>query len=207
MEFREVVRRRRMVRSAGPEPVAEEQVRRILRAALRGPSAGFPQAQSFVVVTDPRLRARVAELAGEPAYLLRGYPAWLSAAPVLVVCCTSQEPYDRRYAEADKATPGGTRSHEDWPVPYRYVDAGCALMLLLLAAVDEGLGAGFLGIHRIDSIGGLRDLLGIPPEVEPIGVVTLGHPAPDRRSPSLGRGPRPESEVVHRNRWGTPPPE
>ena len=183
-----------MVRSASPEPVEREQVHRILRTALRGPSAGFSQGQSFVVVWDPELRARVAELAGEPAYLLRGYPAWLSAAPVLVVCCTSQEPYDRRYTETDKAG----SSQAGWPVPYRYVDAGCALMLLLLAAVDEGLAAGFLGIHRVP---GLGDLLGIPATVEPIGVVTLGHPAPDRPSPSLRRGRRPDSEAIHHDRW------
>jgi nitroreductase len=183
-----------MVRSASPEPVEQEQVRRILHTALRGPSAGFSQGQSFVVVSDPELRARVAELAGEPAYRARGYPAWISAAPVLIVCCTSQEAYDRRYAQADKAGSG----HPDWPVPYRYVDAGCALMLLLLAAVDEGLAAGFLGIHRVP---GLRDLLGIPAAVEPIGVVTLGHPAPDRPSSSLRRARRPDSEVIHRDRW------
>lgn len=182
-----------MVRSASTEPVAEEQVRRILDTALRGPSAGFSQGQSFVVVTDPAVRAQIAELADEPGYLARGYPAWLSAAPVLVVCCTSQEPYDDRYAEPDKAAAGA-----DWPVPYRYVDAGCALMLLLLAAVDEGLAAGFLGIHRVPR---LRDVLGIPAEVEPIGIVTLGHPAPDRPSPSPGRGRRPEPEVLHRDRW------
>jgi nitroreductase len=195
LEFGEVVRRRRMVRSAGLEPVGEEQVRRILRTARRAPSAGFSQGQSFVVVTDPALRARIAELAGEPAYLLRGYPAWLSAAPVHVVCCTSQAPYDERYAEPDKRTGGGGA----WPVPYRYVDAGCALMLLLLAAVDEGLAAGFLGVHRVP---GLGDLLGIPPSVEPIGVVTIAHPAPGRPSPSPRRGRRPESEVIHFERWG-----
>jgi nitroreductase len=183
-----------MVRSASSEPVSEEQLGRILDAASRGPSAGFSQGQSFVVVTDPAVRARVAELAGEPAYLARGYPAWLSAAPVLVVCCTSQQPYDQRYAEGDKAGAGTG----GWTVPYRYVDAGCALMLLLLAAVDEGLAAGFLGIHRVP---GLWDLLGIPAEVEPIGIVTIGHPAPDHPSPSLRRGRRPASETVHRDHW------
>jgi nitroreductase len=71
-------------------------------------------------------------------------------------------------------------------------------MAVLLAAVDEGLGAGFLGVH---SIPGLRELLGIPSEVSTIGVVTVGHPAPDRRSGSLARGNRPERQVVHRERW------
>jgi nitroreductase len=188
-----------MVRSAATRPIAPDRLGRVIDAARRGPSAGFSQAQSFVVVTDPAQRAALAERAGEPAYLLEGYPAWLSAAPALVVVCTSQEPYERRYAAADKAVVGDPAG---WPVPYRYVDAGCALMLLLLAAVDEGLAAGFLGVHRVP---GIRDLLGIPPEVEPIGIVTLGYPAPDRPSPSLRRGRRAEAEVVHRERWGSGP--
>lgn len=72
------------------------------------------------------------------------------------------------------------------------------MMMLLLAAVDEGLAAGFLGVH---SIPGLRALLDIPEDVTPIGVVTLGHAAPDRRSGSLRRGRRPVDEVIHRERW------
>ena len=72
------------------------------------------------------------------------------------------------------------------------------MMLLLLAAVDEGLAAGFFGFHRLE---GLERVLGIPPEVTPIGVVTVGHPAPDRRSGSLARGRRPRSEVVRWERW------
>ena len=78
------------------------------------------------------------------------------------------------------------------------MDAGAALQNLLLAAVDEGLAAGFLGVHALP---GLADLLGIPEEYTPIGVVTVGHGAPDRRSGSLRRGRRPEAEVIHRGRW------
>jgi nitroreductase len=70
------------------------------------------------------------------------------------------------------------------------------MMLLLLAAVDEGLAAGFLGAHSVED---LSTLLGIPDHVAPIGVVTIGHPAPDRRSGSLARGRR--SDTVHRERW------
>ena len=72
-------------------------------------------------------------------------------------------------------------------------------MLLLLAAVDEGLAAGFAGSH---SLSGIKDLLGIPPEVDPIGLVTLGYGAPDRRSGSLDRGRKPSAQVVHREQWG-----
>ena len=71
-------------------------------------------------------------------------------------------------------------------------------MLVLLAAVDEGLAAGFLGVDAAD----LRTLLEIPPAMVPIGIVTVGHPAPDRRSGSLKRGWRPDEQVLHWQTWG-----
>jgi nitroreductase len=196
MEFSEAVRRRRVVRRYDPAPIPEEQLRGIVETARRAPSAGFAQGQSFVLVTDAGLRRRIADLAGEPAYLARGFEPWVSQAPALVVVCTSERAYRERYAEPDKLGPG---RRLEWPVPYWYIDAGCSLMLLLLAAVDRGLAAGVLAPRRPDA---LRALLGIPDEVQPVGIVTIGRPAPDRRSGSLARGWRPSGEVIHRDRWG-----
>jgi nitroreductase len=200
MEFEELLKRRRMVRHYAPEPVDERRLGRILEAARRGPSAGFTQGQSFVVVTDPGRRAQIAGIAGEPAYVKRGFDPWLSSAPVHVVLCVSEQAYRQRYREPDKLTGGAERQ---WPVPYWYVDGGCALMLLLLATADEGLAAGFLDLEE-EGYGALKLLLGIPEEVQPIGLVTIGVPAPDRRSSSLARGHKPGAEVVHRERWGSP---
>ncbi|MBA2338247.1 MAG: nitroreductase family protein [Acidimicrobiia bacterium] len=195
MEFSEVVRRRRMVRNYTDEPVAPEAVERIVAAGLRAPSAGYSQGQSLVVVTDPTRRRRIAELAGEHDYVAAGFDSWISRAPVHVVVAVSEEVYRRRYDEPDK-NPNSTE--QDWPVPYWWVDAGASLMLVLLAAVDEGLAAGFLGSHALAA---LEAELGFPSEVRAIGVVTIGHPAPDRRSMSLARGPRPRGETIHRDRW------
>jgi nitroreductase len=78
------------------------------------------------------------------------------------------------------------------------MDVGCAVMILLLAAVDEGLAAGFAGAHDLD---GVRRLLGIPDEVTTVGVIPVGHRAPDKPSPSLKRGRKPAVEYVHRERW------
>jgi hypothetical protein len=47
----------------------------------------------------------------------------------------------------------------------------------------------------------LRELLSIPAEVTPMGVIPIGHPAQDKPSPSLKRGHRPKDQVVHRERW------
>lgn len=196
MEFTEVVRARRMVRNYTGEPIAPATVARLLDLARRSPSAGFSQGQRFVVVTAAGTRQAIAALAGEPAYVARGFDPWLSRAPVHVVVATDERAYRERYREDDKRGPGG---HLDWPVPYWHVDAGAALMTLLLGAVDAGLAAGFLGAHRLD---GLAALLGIPPGVHVVGLVTLGHGAPDRRSGSLRRGWRATEEVVHWDRWG-----
>lgn len=202
MEFADVVGRRRMVRNYSPEPVDPRAVGRVIATARRAPSAGFSQGQYFVAITDAETRAAVAELADEPAYVRAGLDPWISSAPVHVVVCTSEAAYHRRYREPDKLRPDGREI--DWVVPYWWVDAGAALMGLLLAAVDEGLAAGFFGVHRLD---GLAELIGLPADVTPVGVVTLGHPAPDRRSGSLARGWRPIEEVVHHDRWGNPFPD
>jgi nitroreductase len=182
-----------MVRAYRPDPVDTAVIDRILDAARRGPSAGFSQGQSFVVVTDHEVRHEVAWACDEPAYVARGFAPWVSPAPVHVVPCTRMADYQERYAESDKAG----SSMASWAVPFWWVDAGAALMLLLLAAADEGLAAGFLSADADR----LRAVLGIPSDVAPLGVVTIGYPAPDRRSGSLARGRRPLDEVVHRERW------
>lgn len=196
MELSEAIRRRRMVRRYRPDPVDPAAVDRIVAAGRRAPSAGNTRALRFVVVTDEHVRRSIAELAGEPDHVQRGFDPWLSVAPVHIVICTSEEAYRRRYSQPDKL---GEDGELEWPVPYWWVDAGAALMAVLLSAVDEGLAAGFLGVHAVP---GLHGLLGIPEPVQAIGVVTVGHPAPDRRSGSLDLPAPPDDEVVRRDRWG-----
>lgn len=196
MELSDVVRRRRMVRHFTEEPVAPEALERILDLARHAPSAGFTQGQAFVVVTQPELKQAIAQLCDEQEYVARGFHAFISDAPVLVMPCTNEATYHRRYQETDKLKADGTEIV--WPVPYWHMDIGCAVMLLLLAVVDEGLAAGFAGAHDLDA---LRALLGIPAEVTPVGVIPIGHRAPDVPSPSLKRGRKPDSEFIHREGW------
>jgi nitroreductase len=71
-------------------------------------------------------------------------------------------------------------------------------MGLLLAVVNEGLAAGFAGFKDLN---GARALLNIPQNVTPVGVIPIGHSAPDKKSPSLKRGRRPAEEVIHHETW------
>ena len=196
MEFRDVVKRRRMVRNYTGEPIDRFALDRILDAARRAPSAGNTQGQSFVAITKREGIEAIAVLAGEQEYVSDGFDPWISRAGALVVVCVSEAAYHERYSEPDKTDADGDEI--EWPIPFWWVDAGAAMMAILYAAVDEGLAAGFLGVHSIDD---LSTRLGIPDEVTPIGIVTIGHPAPDRRSGSLARGRRPIEDVVRYESW------
>ncbi len=196
MDFQAVVARRRMVRHFTPDQVAWETIERIVRTAQHAPSAGYSQGTSFIAVTEPSTRGRIAQIAGEAWYLRSGHHPFLSEAPVHLVLCASEEAYRERYRESDKRKPG--EPEKDWPIPYWHTDAGCALMLVLLAAVDEGLAAAFVGVR---DPGELREALGIPSDVIPVGVVLIGHGASDKASRSLRRGRRPLDATLHREHW------
>ena len=173
-----------MVRRFLDQPVEPAAIDRIAHAGTSAPSAGNTRGQRLVVVTDPDVRSDIAEAAGEPSYLERGFPPWLSSAPVLIVLGTSETAYRHRYAEPDKAESSVSRTDGDWPVPWWWVDAGATLMAVLLAAEDEGLAAGFLGGHACPDVG---TIVSFDEGIHLVGVVTIGHPAEDRRSSSLDR--------------------
>ncbi len=198
MEFSEAVRRRRMVRHFAPDPIDRAVLERIAAIAQRAPSAGFSQGQRLLIVTDPEMRHRIARLCGEEEMAAVGFDPWLSEAPAHVIPCVSEEVYHRRYREADKLQEDGTEII--WPVPYWWMDVGATVMLVLLAAVDEGLAAGFAGTDDAGYVE-MHALLGIPDEFAPVGVIPIGRPLPDKRSPSLLRGWAPTGEFCRWERW------
>ncbi|MBA2428064.1 MAG: nitroreductase family protein [Actinobacteria bacterium] len=196
MEFRDVMLRRRMVREFSAEPVQSEVLDRVLEAGLHAPSAGFAQGLELIVlegaeqlsefwrITDPRGRKHSND----------------RPPPVVVVPLTDKSAYLKRYAEPDKQGLG-MDVEEGWPVPYWDLDAAMSVMLMLLAAVDEGLGAWFFGIFHGESA--LLECLEAPEGLQPIGALALGHPAPgERRRGSATKRPRRELEdVVHLGGW------
>lgn len=202
MDLGDVLRRRRMIRNFTDEPVGRDVLERIARRALSAPSAGFSQGVRLVVVTDRDLRARVAELADEPFYVERGYEPWISRAPAHVVVALREQDYHDRYTEPEKLEDG---EEIEWPAPWWWVDAGKATMVLLLAVVDEGLGAGLFTLYPRSSNDRLRELLGMPDDLQVVGCVAIGHPAPEpkeeARKADLRRRRKPLDELVRWERW------
>jgi nitroreductase len=207
MEFDQVVRRRRMVRSYDPDrPVPPEIVDKIIKHALRAPSAGFSQGWGFLVLQKPEDRdlywtstteGDLGDAATDEAW--KG--TWLDrmrTAPLIIVALSNKSVYLDRYAQADKGWSDRDESH--WPVPYWDIDAGFASLLMHLTAVNEGLGSCFIGLP-VATVRTFKDAFGVPDEFTPIGALTVGYRAPDKRSPSLRRGHRPMDDVVHHGRW------
>jgi nitroreductase len=210
MEFDEVVRRRRMVRNYDPDrPIPPELVDKIVQHGLRAPSAGFSQGWSFLVLTEPADRdlywtstteVDLGEAAADRAW--RG--DWLTRmrnAPLLIVCLSNKSAYLDRYAQPDK---GWTdRAEDHWPVPYWDIDTGFAALLMHLTAVDQGLGSCFFGVP-VPAVSRFKEAFGIPAQFTPVGTLSVGYRAADKKSPSLKRGHRPVDDVVHHGRWAEP---
>ena len=175
MEFGEVVRRRRMCRRFTKEEVPEDVVQRILDLGLRFPSAGHTQPQEFIVVRDDGVKRELGRAAFGQTFL--------AAAPVVIAVVSDTRRSARRYGDR------GVRF-------YSIVDGAFASMLILLAAVDAGLGAAFVAAFDDDAV---SQVLGLPSHVRPIGLISMGHCA-ERGEPLARRGP---DDIVHLDRYGT----
>lgn len=186
-----------MVRNFSDQPIDPEAVRRILRTGHAGPSAGFSQGYAFLVFDVPEDTARfwAAAFPGGEDSRMPG----LRNAPLIVVPLSSKRVYLDRYAEPDK---GWTdRNESRWPAPFWTIDVAFAAMLILLAAVDEGLGALFFGLFPPEHVPEFLRSFRVPEEWEAIGAIAIGHPAPDIIRSSARRGRRPLQEIVHRGGW------
>ena len=197
MEFQDVVRKRKMVRSFLDRPIDPAVLERIIANAQRAPSAGFSQGWAFLVLSGKDETERYWNMMSPEQRAAFGWPGMFNAA-ALVVCLSNKSQYLTRYSLPDK---GWTdRDEKRWPVPYWDIDVGMAALLILQTAVDAGLGAVFFGVF---DQAGFRRAFGVPDEYTAVGTVAIGHKAPrDRPSPSLKIvGRRPVSAVVHRGRW------
>jgi len=198
LELGEAVRRRRMVRRFEQRPLPPQTLDRVLESALHAPSAGFSQGTELVVLDEPGAVERFWATTAHPGFERRLDRS--AGPPVLVLVLSGKRAYLDRYAEPDKAGLG-MDVEAGWPVPWWDLDAAMAAMLLLLAAVDEGIGGWLSGVfHGHERL--MRDL-GVPEGHRLIGVVGLGYPAADDRPSGSPRRRRRRSldEVVHRGRW------
>jgi nitroreductase len=200
--FSDVVRSRRMTRAFDGRPVTDDVIEDLVDLATRAPSAGKTQGWHLVVLAGADT-ARFWDVT-LPAERRVGF-RWqgLIDAPVIALAFADPGAYVQRYAEPDKVRSGLGGSAADWPTPYWTVDASMAVMTLLLAAEEIGLGALFFGVFQGEQA--LRAALAIPDGLELIGAIALGWPMPATPTGgaglSAGRPRRRPAEVIHRGGW------
>ncbi len=203
-EFAEVVRSRRMTRAFDGRPIEPGVLDELIDLASRAPSAGKTQGWHLVVLEGAETESFWDSTL--PA-VKRDSFRWqhLLTAPVIALPLADSKAYVDRYAEPDKVQTGLGASAAAWPVPYWTIDTSMAVMTLLLAAEDVGLGALFFGVFRGERE--LRQRLGIPSGLELLGAIALGYPAvttddsPSGLGRSAGRDRRPARQIIHRGRW------
>ncbi len=198
----DVIDARRDIRRFRPDPVPDALIERILEAAHRAPSVGLSQPWRFIVVRDPHTRARMRGLAERErwrqaprfderagAFLDQKVEGVLEAPVGICVCCVSPPP--------------GTEVLGRATIPQTDVySTACAVQNLWLTARAEGLGVGWVSFYRPSE---LRDVLGIPEDVEPLAWLCVGWPDERPTRPGLERAGwgarRRVEEVVMRERW------
>ena len=147
----EAINSRRSIRKYIDKPVEFEKLTNILDAATKAPSAGNLQDWRFILVTD---RALIKQVAG---YSIEQY--WIQTAPALIIVCSVPEKHEMYYGLRGKRL-------------YNIQDCAASIQNILLACTEYGLGSCWIGAFEEEKI---RALFGIPPDVRPQAIVTLGY--------------------------------
>jgi len=159
---------RQSIRDYSSEPVTDEQIERLLDAAIAAPSAGNRQPWFFFVVEDNELRRRLAEAAYGQEFLFE--------APVNIVVCADPSVSAGRYGRRGVSL-------------YCIQDTAAAVMNILLAATEMGLGTCWVGAFDEASV---ASVVGCPDGLRPVAIITVGHSIEKSKRTSR----RPKAEVV-----------
>ena len=164
-----VIHSRKSVRKYLNKPVSKEQLEILLKAGMAAPTAGDKRPWAFVVITDPAMLDSLS--------LSTPYTRMLSSAAAAIAVC------------------GDTRigfKSEVW-----VHDCSAASENILLAAEAIGLGAVWTGIYLNEGpTAYVKRVLGLPPEVYPLNVISIGYPTGEEKPKDKWDPSR-----IHWNMW------
>ncbi len=194
-----MVRGRTMTRAFSPEAIPPELVDRLIDLARPAPSAGNSQGWEFLVLEGAEQTGRFWDVTLPVAKRATFRFPQLLDAPVLILPFADKHAYLSRYDEPDKARTRLADEHR-WPVPYWLTDTAFAVMTLLLAAEDAGLGTLFFGVFN--DAEAVYDAFGVPHGYDLLGVVAMGVPLSEQpEGRSAARPRRQLGDVIHRGTW------
>lgn len=187
-----------MVRRFRPESLDPSLVDELIDLATRAPSAGKSQGWYFVVLEGEQTKSFWNVTLSDERRDSFAWPGLLDA-PVIILPFADPQMYLARYSESDKARTGLGTSTAEWPAPYWTIDTSFAVMTLLLAATDRGLGALFFGVFNGEEE--VRKIISAPAHLLLLGAVALGWPDDEPRQGRSAARPRRTSDVIKRGGW------
>ena len=149
MDVVEAIKQRYSVRSYRDDPVDEHTVNELMEAARLAPSASNRQEWRFVVVRDADTRQKLCKAASGQQFV--------AEAPVVIACCAQSDGHVMACGH-----------------PCFLIDVAIAIDHITLRAVELGLGTCWIGAFDQPKV---KDILGIPKEIEVVQLLTVGHPA------------------------------
>lgn len=166
MDFHEVIRTRRSIRSYKPDPIPEDVLTRVLEAVRIAPSGSNRQPWNFIVIKEEALRKQLVPVCGNQEFI--------AEAPVVIVACGYNINWNRGGYMGDMSM---------------LVDVTIAFTHLVLAARAEGLGTCWIGSFNND---GVKKVLGVPEDVNVVAITPLGYPTTEKFAEPGTRKPMPE---------------
>ena len=189
MEFTQVLTTRRSHRAFTSDAVTPQQIQELIQACTWAPSPLHLQPWSFVVISEPEVKASVRQVAekavkavvsaGGPSWVEKYSCAFLEQAPVIIAV----------FSDPAK---GGMGKYFNQPHG-AMMGVAAGIQNLLLAATDQGLGSLWFTFFDPQD---MAQALGAPPQLELAGLIPLGVPAAEVKTP-----PRKEPKVFQ-NRYG-----
>jgi nitroreductase len=169
MDVFEAIKGRRSIRAFERRDVSDEDVARLIDAAMWAPSAGNIQPWEFVIVRKPDAKRRLVEAAWEQSFI--------EEADVVIVVCANENRSSQRYGDRGKSL-------------YCIQDTAAAIQNIHLAANSLGLGTCWIGAFKEEEV---RQTLNVPQGIRPVAIVPVGYAA---ESPSP-RNKRLMDQIVH----------
>jgi nitroreductase len=159
MDILDLVKKRRHIHHFSPEPVSDENLRKLLEAARWAPSAGNLQPWEIIIITSDEDRNKLVD-----SLKMKDF---MRSAPLILVFCADLDRSSARYAERGSSL-------------YAIQDTAAAIQNVLLTATGLGLGSGWVGHFDDDATASLFKL---PPNVRPMALIMIGKSAENPEPP------------------------
>ncbi len=169
-----VIETRRDIRSFNTNPVPEEAVNRILEAAHHAPSVGFMQPWNFILIESDEVKKQLAWAADkERRALAIHYEEDERASKFLSLKIEGLKEAPLTICVTCDPTRGGSHVLGRNSIPETdMMSTACAIQNMWLASCVEGLAMGWVSFYKKSDV---RDILSIPPHIDPVALLSVGY--------------------------------